>query len=277
MTKKCEVIPIIGETNAGKSTLVNAIIGKKVSIISRKVQTTIFNIIGVCTKGSSQLIFIDTPGFFKGKNAINLEKKTWEAFRQSSTIIFVVDASKRSFETSLSLLKKIDDKKNVILVLNKVDIVKKTSLLSKIKVFSELRAFAAIFMVSSTTLDGIDVLKNYLLDNAQDGDWLFDEQTTTDQSDETYFAEITREHVYDLLHQELPYNLQIKTCSVERRKHGGTKITQEILIHRDSYKPIVIGHKGEKIKSIGQSARLELQNILGHPVQLFLTVKVEKR
>ena len=277
MSKRCDVVPVIGETNAGKSTLVNAIIGRKVSIVSRKVQTTVFNILGIYTKNDTQLVFIDTPGFFKGKNAVNLEKKAWEAFRQSQSVVFVVDANKKSFDISKSLLKKIDEKKNVILVLNKIDLIKKTKLLSIVQEFSGVREFENIFMVSSTTLDGIDSLRDSLLANAEEGGWLFDEKTVTDQSDEVYFAEITREHVYDLLHHELPYRLQVKTISIESRKHGGTKITQEILINRESYKPIVIGHKGDKIKAIGQAARLELQDILGHPVQLFLTVKVEKR
>lgn len=274
MKAKCDVISVLGETNSGKSTLVNAIVGQKVSIVSRKVQTTIFNISGICTQGNVQLVLIDTPGFFRSKNAKNYEKTTWDAFRQSDSVLFVVDANKKHFGTTQKLLSKIDKHKNVILVLNKIDLLHKTDLLRITDEFAKIREYDSVFMVSALNNDGVDKLRDYLMKRAPAGEWLFNEDLITDQSTEKYVAEITREHIYDLLHQEIPYHSEVKTISIEQRKTGGWKITQEIIVHKESHKSMVIGKNGSKIKSIGESARMELQNILNCPVQLFLTVRV---
>lgn len=274
--KKFNVISVLGETNAGKSTLVNALVGQKVSIVSRKVQTTISNISGIMTEGDTQIVLIDTPGFFKSKNALNYERKSWEAFRQTEDVIFVVDAHKKSFTGSMKLLEKIDEKKRIILILNKVDLIKRTKLLEIAREFAKVRAFEQVFMVSSLTENGLDKLREYLLNNAPEGDWMFDEEATTDQSTESYVAEITREHVYDLLHQEIPYNIEIKTESIVARKPNGWRITQEIIVHKETHKSMIIGKGGLKIKAIGEAARKELQEIFECPVQLFLTVKIAK-
>lgn len=277
MNKKCGVITVLGETNSGKSTLVNALVGQKVSIVSRKVQTTIFNISGIYTDESTQIILIDTPGFFKGKNAINYERRTWDAFRQTKTVLFVIDAHKKIQKNAKALIEKIDKEKDIILVINKIDLVKKTQLLSIIDEFSKIRDFSQVFMVSSMYNDGVEELREYLLKVAPDGDWLFPEDETTDQSIETYVSEITREHVYDLLHQELPYVVTVKTVSIEKRAPAGWIITQEIIVEKDSHKAMIIGKGGTKIKAIGSAARKELSDILECPIQLFLTVKVAKK
>lgn len=274
--KKFNVISVLGETNAGKSTLVNALVGQKVSIVSRKVQTTISNISGIMTEGDTQIVLIDTPGFFKSKNALNYERKSWEAFRQTEEVIFVVDANKKSFAGSMKLLEKIDEKKRIILVLNKVDLIQRTKLLEIAQEFAKVRDFEQVFMVSSLTENGLNKLRDYLLNNAPEGDWMFDEDATTDQSTESYVAEITREHVYDLLHQEIPYNIEIKTESIVARKPNGWRITQEIIVHKETHKSMIIGKGGSKIKAIGEAARKELQEIFECPVQLFLTVKIAK-
>lgn len=275
MQKKCDVISVLGETNAGKSTMINALVGQKVSIVSRKVQTTISNISGILTEGNTQIVLIDTPGFFKSKNALNYERKTWEAFRGSDLVIFVVDANKKNFNVSTGLLEKIDKQKKVILVLNKVDLVKKAKLLSIVQKFAQIRDFYEVFLISSTNNDGIDKLRNFLLNNAPEGDWMFDEEETTDQSTEDYVAEITREHLYDLVHQEIPYSAQVKTIAIEQRKNGGLKIFQEIIVQKETHKTMIIGHGATKIKAIGEASRKELQEIFGCPVQLFVTVKQE--
>lgn len=277
MNKKCNVITILGETNSGKSTLVNALVKQKVSIVSRKVQTTIFNISGIYTNKTTQLVLIDTPGFFKGKNAVNYERMTWDAFRRTNKVIFVIDAHKKILRNAKSLIEKIDQEKDVILIINKIDLIEKPKLLEIIDEFSKIRDFEQIFMVSSMYNDGIDELRKYLLKTASFGEWLFPEEETTDQSTETYVSEITREHVYDLLHQELPYNANVKTISITKREPSGWTITQEILVQKDSYKAMIIGKRGVKIKAIGMAARKELTELLQCPIQLFLTVKVTKQ
>lgn len=273
MQKKCDVISVLGETNAGKSTLINALVGQKVSIVSRKVQTTISNISGILTEGDTQIVLIDTPGFFKSKNALNYERKTWEAFRSSELVIFVVDANKKNFNVSQGLLEKIDKEKKVILVLNKVDLVRKTGLLKIVQHFAQIRDFYEVFLISSTNEDGVDKLRDFLLKNAPEGDWMFDGEETTDQTTEDYVAEITREHLYDLVHQEIPYSAKVNTISIEERKNGGWKIFQEIVVQKETHKTMIIGHGAKKIKAIGESARKELQEIFGCPIQLFITVK----
>ena len=277
--KKINIVTIIGETNAGKSTLVNALVGQKVSIVSRKVQTTIFNIMGIITEGDTQVAIIDTPGFYRSKSANNYEKVAWGAFRKTELILFVIDGSKKNLEKSKKLIQKIDENKHVVLVINKVDLVRKPDLLKLIGEFSSLRNFEHVFLVSSVeNLSGVGDLRKYLLDNAEPGEWLFAEDDTTDQSMEVYAAEITREHIYDLLHKEIPYSCSVKTISIEPREDGvGWKIMQDIIISKESHKSIILGKGGCKIKTIGESARKELQRLMECPIQLFLTVKVEKK
>lgn len=277
--KKLNIVTVIGETNAGKSTLVNALVGQKVSIVSRKVQTTIFNVMGIVTEGNTQVVLIDTPGFYRSKSVNNYEKLAWSAFRKTELVLFIIDSSKKDLEKSKRLIQKIDENKRVVLVINKIDLVRKLALLKLISEFSQLRNFEQVFLVSSIDkLSGIVDLKKYLIDNAEQGEWLFAEDDTTDQSIEVYTAEITREHIYDLLHKEIPYSCNVKTVSIEHREDGrGWKITQDIIINKDSHKSIVLGKCGSKIKAIGESTRKELQNLLECPIQLFLTVKTEKR
>lgn len=275
--KKFNMVTIIGETNAGKSTLVNALVGQKVSIVSRKVQTTIFNVIGIITEGDSQIAIIDTPGFYRERSVRNYDKTAWDAFRQSELIMFVVDASKKDLEKSKKLVAKIDSQKKVVLVLNKIDMLHKPKLLAIISEFSALRNFEEVFLVSATELNGVEELRTYLLNSAVESEWMFNEDEITDQPMEIYAAEITREHIYDLLHQELPYACKVKTVSIKQRPNGGWIINQEVYLQRESHKPIFLGKNGSKIKAIGESARTELQRIMEVPIQLFLEAKVEKK
>lgn len=272
---KCGFIAILGKTNAGKSTLVNKIIGQKVSIVSRKVKTTISKILGILINGETQVILIDTPGFMKKKSG-KLEKITWDAFREADHILFVIDVFKKSFDDSLKLLEKIDKEKSVSLVLNKIDLIHKPKLLEIAKNLSEVRNFENIFMTSSTSGIGIKEIKEYIVSKMPDGEWLYPKDAITDSSLEKYSAEITREHIYHRIHQEIPYKCVIETENIEEKEDSSLKIIQNIFVSTDSHKSILIGHNGSKIKAIGSAAREELSELLQTEVHLFLHVFVDK-
>ena len=271
--RKCGSVAVLGETNSGKSTFVNAMVGQKVSIVSRKVQTTLMEISGVAIKGDSQVILIDTPGFFRQKKSENLEKIAWDAFRKTDNILFLVDVTKKNFENSIALIKKIDSAKKVSLVLNKIDLIHKPELLKLVVLFDEIRSFENIFMVSSLTGSGID---EYLSEIVPEGDWIFGDDEITDLSMEKYAAEITREHIYHRLHQEIPYKCLVVTTSCKEQKDGSLKIMQDIHVKKKAHKIIFIGHGGGKIKAIGEAARLELSSLLDRKVHLFLHVVVDE-
>lgn len=274
--QRCGFISVIGETNVGKSTMVNALVGEKVSIVSRKVQTTVFRILGIAISGDSQIILIDTPGFYKKHSAPNLEKTAWDAFRESDLVLFVIDAAKRNLSVSEELLKKIDVKKKVILILNKVDLIHKPKLLSLVNKLSKIRNFESVFMISSINGDGIEDLKTYLSQLIPVGEWLFDKDSITDMSLEQYVAEITREHVYHRIHQEVPYECSIETQSIQKIKNGEIRIYQTVFVSSKAHIGILVGKKGEKIKAIGSAAREELSELLDTKIHLFLDVKIKK-
>ena len=189
--KRCGFVAVLGETNAGKSTLVNKLVGHKVSIVSRKVQTTLSRILGIAISGNSQIILIDTPGFITDRKTSDqrsdvLEKTAWDAFRETDDVLFVVDAHKRDFEESMTLLQKIDKKKKVSLVLNKVDLIMKEKLLGIASEFSKIRDFENVFMVSSLSGDGVKDIEKYLAKIVPEGEWLFPEDEITDSSFEKF-------------------------------------------------------------------------------------------
>ena len=279
--KRCGFVAILGETNAGKSTLINKLVGQKVSIVSRKVQTTLSRILGIAISGNSQIILIDTPGFVSdrksaGQRSDALEKTAWDAFRETEEILFVVDAHKRDFEKSIALLQKIDDKKKVSLVLNKVDLIMKEKLLEIASEFSKIRDFENIFMVSSLSGDGVEDIGKYLAKVVPEGEWLFPEDEVTDSSFEQFTSEITREHLYHRIHQEIPYRCRVVTENYQNERDGLVKIAQNIFVKSKAHKVILLGHNGGKIKAIGKAARRELSELLGREVHLFLNVVVEK-
>lgn len=279
--KRCGFAAILGETNAGKSTLINKLVGQKVSIVSRKVQTTLSRILGIAISGNSQIILIDTPGFVSdrksaGQRSDALEKTAWDAFRETEEILFVVDAHKRDFEKSIALLQKIDNKKKISLVLNKIDLIMKEKLLEIASEFSKIRDFENVFMISSLNGDGVEDIGKYLAKVVPEGEWLFPEDEVTDSSFEQFTSEITREHLYHRIHQEIPYRCRVVTENYRNERDGSVKIAQNIFVKSKAHKVILLGHNGGKIKAIGLAARRELSELLGREVHLFLNVVVEK-
>ena len=274
--KRCGFVAVLGETNAGKSTLINQFVGQKVSIVSRKSQTTLSRILGIVTKDESQIIFVDTPGFSSGKCFKNLEKVAWDAFRETDEILFVIDVCKKDFSTSIGLLKKIHEAKRVSLVMNKIDLLHKPKLLEIAKMFGEIRNFENIFMVSSLTKSGIEKILDSLAAAVPEGKWFYDANQITDSSFEKYASEITREHIYHRLHQEIPYKCTVKTESYQGQQDGSIKIVQNIYVKNSAHRIIFLGHKGGKIKAIGEAARKELSFLLEKKVHLFLHITAEK-
>ncbi|MBO4405265.1 MAG: GTPase Era [Alphaproteobacteria bacterium] len=285
--KRCGFVAVLGETNAGKSTLVNKLVGQKVSIVSRKVQTTLSRILGIAISGNSQIILIDTPGFVsdhksssRGESADRasvLEKTAWDAFRETDDILFVVDVHKKDFEKSIALLQKIDESKKISLVLNKVDLIIKEKLLEIASEFSKIRDFENIFMISSLNGDGVKDIEKYLAKIVPEGEWLFPEDEVTDSSFEKFTSEITREHLYHRIHQEIPYRCRVVTENYRNESDGSVRIAQNIFVKSNAHKMILLGHKGSKIRAVGSASRRELSELLGREVHLFLNVVVEKR
>ena len=279
MKQRCGYVAVLGETNAGKSTLINKLVGQKVSIVSRKIQTTLSRTLGIAIYKNSQIILIDTPGFLHSntKSAESLSKVAWDAFRETENILFVIDVNKKNFDDSIALLKKIDAAKKVSLVMNKIDLIHKPELLKIAATFSAVRNFEKIFMVSSIDGSGVKDILKYLAEIVPQNDWIFPQDEITDSSFEKYTSEITREHIYHRLHKEIPYRCKIETESYEDQKDGSIKIVQNIHVKNNAHKVIFLGHNGGKIKAIGEAARKELSDLLERNVHLFLHVLVDEK
>ncbi|MBX3458154.1 MAG: GTPase Era [Candidatus Paracaedibacteraceae bacterium] len=273
--KKFGFIAVVGEPNAGKSTLINQLVGQKVSIVSPKVQTTRQRILGIAISGEAQLVLIDTPGIFAPKKRLDraMVASAWEAGKDADQIILIVDASQKNQARSLEILKGLDGRK-VIIALNKVDAVDKAKLLKIAQQYSAFDIVSEIFMISALTGDGVADLMGYLVSQAPEGIWMFPEDDITDMPQRLWAAEITREQLYHQLHQELPYETFIETEAWEEFDNGDVKINQVIYVNRDSQKSIILGKRGSKIKEISQAARTELASLLGRKVHLYLYVKV---
>lgn len=275
--RKCGYVALLGETNAGKSTLVNQLVGQKVSIVSRKIQTTLKRILGIAIYGSSQIIFIDTPGFLRKNSAESLAKIAWDALREAGQILFILDVNKKNFDASAELLKRIDSAKKVSLVLNKIDLIHKPKLLEIAAEFSKIRNFENIFMISALTGSGVEDILTYLDSVLPEHEWEFPEDETTDQSFADYVSEITREHIYHRIHQEIPYKCFVKTESSQKQSDGSIRIAQNIYVKSKYHRAIFVGESGSKIKAIGEAARKELSSLLGCEVHLFLSVLIDNK
>ncbi|HEX8193086.1 MAG TPA: GTPase Era [Allosphingosinicella sp.] len=280
MTQHCGLVAVVGAPNAGKSTLVNALVGQKVAIVSAKAQTTRTRIMGIAIHGEAQILLLDTPGIFQPKRRLDraMVAAAWGGATDADLIVLVVDAETGFSRRIEEMVDRIAERREPkILVLNKVDLVKKEALLGLATAFSERLQLEEIFMVSAASGDGVADLKAWLAARVPEGPWHFPEDQVSDATDRMLAAEITREQIYNQLHQELPYASAVETEKFEERKDGSVAIHQQILVGRDTQKAIVLGKGGARIKEIGAKAREELAKLLGRKVHLFLHVKVNPK
>ena len=280
MTQSFGTIAVVGAPNAGKSTLVNALVGQKVAIVTPKAQTTRTRLMGIAIADETQLMLLDTPGIFEPKRRLDraMVAAAWGSAQDADLIALVVDAASGLSRGVGAMLDRLKDRPEPkILILNKVDLVRKEALLTLATQFGERVAFAEIFMISATSGDGVADLKAALARRLPEGPWHFPEDQVSDATDRMMAAEIVREQLYHRLHAELPYASAIETEKYEERKDGSIVIHQQILVGRDSQKAIVLGKGGTMIRAIGEAARKELTEAFGRKVHLFLHVKVNPR
>ncbi|TIV64605.1 MAG: GTPase Era [Mesorhizobium sp.] len=272
-------VALIGAPNAGKSTLVNQLVGAKVSIVTHKVQTTRAIVRGIATHDNAQIVFVDTPGIFKPKRRLDTAMVTtaWGGAKDADVVVLLIDAERGIKGDADAILDRLKDvRQPMLLVLNKVDRVKPETLLALAATANERVPFKRTFMVSALTGSGCKDLLDYLAETLPAGPWYYPEDQISDLPMRQLAAEITREKLYLRLHQELPYSSHIETEKWEEKKDGSVRIEQVIYVERDSQKKIVLGHKGETIRAIGQAARTEIAEILEQKVHLFLFVKVRE-
>jgi GTP-binding protein Era len=275
--RRCGFVALIGAPNAGKSTLLNALVGTKVSIVSRKVQTTRVPIRGIAMVGLSQLVFIDTPGIFSPRRRLDraMVSAATSAAADADVVVLLIDAAKGLDDGSdrlIELLRPLATTR--VLVLNKVDRLKKEALLGLAAALNEKLPFERTFMLSALTGSGVGDLKAWLGDHLPPGPWHYPEDEITDATERTTAAEITREKIYEYLHEELPYQTTVETTAWEERKDGSVRIEQTVFVERDSQRRIVLGEGGRAVKQISMTARKELAKLFERPVHLFIHVKV---
>ncbi|MGB3644770.1 MAG: GTPase Era [Mesorhizobium sp.] len=272
-------VALLGAPNAGKSTLLNQLVGAKVSIVTHKVQTTRALVRGIATHGEAQIVFVDTPGIFKPKRRLDTAMVTtaWGGAKDADMVLVLIDAERGIRGDAEAILERLKDvRQPMALVLNKIDRVKHEALFALAKEANERVPFQRTFMVSALTGSGCKDLLDYLAGALPAGPWYYPEDQISDLPMRQLAAEITREKLYLRLHQELPYSSHVETEKWEEKKDGSVRIEQVIYVERDSQKKIVLGHKGETIRAIGQASRMEIAGILEQKVHLFLFVKVRE-
>ena len=270
-------VAVIGAPNAGKSTLVNALVGQKVAIVSPKAQTTRARLMGIAIDGDTQILLVDTPGIFAPRRRLDraMVAAAWTGAQDADLILLVIDASEGVKD---EILEGLNERRHpLFIVLNKIDLVKKENLLAVSAELTERLKPEKVFMISASQRDGVPDLKHALEAAMPAGPWLYPEDEVSDATDRMIAAELTREQIVNQLHQELPYATAVETETWEDRPDGSTEIRQQILVERDSQKAIVIGKGGRRLKEIGAAARAEIAQHLGRPVHLFLHVKVNPR
>ncbi|QOG08803.1 GTPase Era [Aureimonas sp. OT7] len=272
-------VALIGAPNAGKSTLVNQLVGTKVSIVTHKVQTTRALVRGIAIRNRTQIVFVDTPGVFQPRRRLDraMVRTAWGGAKDADLVLAIVDAERGvspDVETIVERLK--DSRRPVVLLLNKVDRIKRENLLALTQDLSSRVAFERVFMISALTGSGCDDLMNWLADRLPEGPWYYPEDQISDLPLRQLAAEITREKLFLRLHQEIPYASTVETELWEQRPDGSVRIEQTIYVERDSQKAIVLGRKGETIKAIGQAARTEIAEAADQKIHLFLFVKVRE-
>jgi GTP-binding protein Era len=276
---RCGFIALIGAPNAGKSTLINALVGSKVSIVSRKVQTTRALVRGIATEGAAQLVFIDTPGIFAPRRRLDRAMVTtaWSGAHDADIAALLIDAKKGIDEEAEGVLGRLAELRQAkVLVLNKVDLADKPALLALAQRANDKAAFAATFMLSALSSDGVADFRRWLADRAPAGPWHYPEDQISDAPMRSLAAEITREKLFDRLHQELPYQSTVETESWKELRDGAVRIEQTIYVERESQRRIVLGKGGATIKAIGADARKEIAALTEQKVHLFLFVKVRE-
>jgi GTPase len=282
---RCGFVAIIGAPNAGKSTLINALVGEKVSIVTRKAQTTRSTVRGVLTRGEAQLVFVDTPGLFAPRRRLDraMVASAWGAAGDADLLMLLIDARKEVDEASLteemqSILSAVGGTgKPRLAVLNKIDLVERPKLLELTARLNAALAFEETFMVSATTGDGLPQLLDRLAGMIPLGPWLYSEDQITEAPIRSLAAEITREKLIERLHDELPYQATVETEEWKEQPNGSARVEQTIFVSRESHRKIVLGEGGRTIKAIGTAARKDISEAHGAPVHLFLHVKVREK
>jgi GTPase len=276
---RCGFVALIGAPNVGKSTLVNALVGAKVTIVSPKVQTTRTLVRGIAIEGKTQLVFVDTPGIFAPRRRLDRAMVTtaWTGAHDADIVAMMIDAKRGIDDEAGAILDKLGDVAGrKLLILNKVDLVAKPGLLTLAREANGRAPFAATFMVAALKGDGIGDLKSWLAENAPEGPWHYPEDQISDAPLRSLAAEITREQVFNRLYQELPYRSTVETEVWKELRDGAVRIEQTIYVERESQRRIVLGKGGASIKAIGAAARAEIAKIIDQPVHLFLFVKVRE-
>jgi len=283
--RRCGFIALVGAPNAGKSTLLNRMVGAKVAIVTPKVQTTRTRVLGIALCGESQLVYVDTPGIFEPKRRLEraMVRAAWRGAADADIVLVLADAHRRQVDDDTARI--IDGLKaagrRAVLILNKIDLVRRPRLLEISARLNDAGGgpeglFSNTFMVSATRGDGVDDLIAFLAEAVPPGPWLYPADQLSDLPERLLAAELTREQLFLLLHQELPYAIAVETEAWERFQDGSVKISQVIYVARDSQKPIVLGRGGRRIKQVGAAARAELETLLGCRVHLMLHVKVRE-
>ncbi len=273
-------VAVIGAPNAGKTTLVNALVGQKVAIVSPKAQTTRARLMGIAIDGQTQILLVDTPGIFAPRRRLDraMVAAAWTGAQDADLVLLVIDAAAGVTDEVERILTALADQRQLLfLVLNKIDLLDKKALLGLSAKLTKRLNPAQVFMISAAQGDGVPDLKRALAEAMPEGPWLYPEEEVSDATDRMIAAELTREQVVNQLHQELPYATAVETETWEDRPDGSTAIRQQIFVERDSQKAIVIGKGGRQLKAIGAAARAEIAEHLGRPVHLFLHVKVNPR
>jgi GTP-binding protein Era len=275
----CGIVALIGAPNAGKSTLLNALVGAKISIVTPKVQTTRALVRGITVEGASQLIFVDTPGIFAPRRRLDraMVGTAWGSAQDADIVVLLIDSRKGVEEDDEAISRGLADvRAKKVLVLNKVDLVEKGKLLPQAQALNGRAAFAETFMISALSGDGVADLKRWLAAQVPAGPWLYPEDQMSDAPLRQLAAEITREKLYLRLHQELPYRSTVETDVWKELRDGSVRIEQTIYVERESQRKIVLGKGGQTIKAIGAAARKDIAEAVEQSVHLFLFVKVRE-
>lgn len=279
--RRCGVVALLGAPNAGKSTLLNGLVGAKISIVTHKVQTTRARIRGIAMEGDSQIVLVDTPGIFTAERRLEraMVAAAWAGARDADSIVLIYDASRKRIDKDTRMIIEglKETGRRAILVLNKIDAIKRERLLELVALFDAEGIFDETFMISALKGDGVKDLMAYLAGSLPPGEWLFPDDQLSDLPMRLLAAEVTREKLFLHLHQELPYALTVETESWEDFQDGSARLEQTIYVQRDQHKSICLGKKGQMIRRIREEAQAELQEMTGRKIHLFLFVKVRER